>query len=173
MLTLIGFQAFRTQRRVLVSLVIASAFALSLTAQDARAQSNGDLLVKYDQSQILRLPRRVSEVIIGNPAIAEVSVSSGKMLIVTGKAFGITNVIALDAEKQIIVHRRIIISRPSTKVVNLMRGTGRQSYNCTPQCNTALVIGDASSYFNSISSANKAKSKISQNAIALGAQSSE
>ncbi len=68
--------------------------AVSLSPMQARA---ADLIVKYDQSQLLRLPRPVVEIIIGNPTIADVTVQSGKLLVITGKSFGITNIIALDA----------------------------------------------------------------------------
>ena len=34
------------------------------------------------------------------------------------------------------------MKRDEVKVVNLQRGTQRQSYNCTPQCNPSITIGD-------------------------------
>jgi Flp pilus assembly secretin CpaC len=36
-----------------------------------------------------------AEVIIGNPTIADVSVQGGNLLVVTGKSFGVTNIISL------------------------------------------------------------------------------
>ena len=54
--------------------------ALALSSQSAQAQ---DLIVKYDQSQLLRLPRPVAEIIIGNPPIAEVTVPASHLLVVT------------------------------------------------------------------------------------------
>ena len=35
-----------------------------------------------------------------------------------------------------------MVKRDEGKVVNLQRGTERQSYNCTPQCNPSITIGD-------------------------------
>ena len=55
------------------------------------AATAGDLTVKYDQSQLLRLPRAVTHIIIGNPSIADVTVQSPNLLVVTGRTFGITN----------------------------------------------------------------------------------
>jgi Pilus formation protein N terminal region len=108
-----------------------AAIALALAAA-ARAQATEDLIVKYDQSQLLRLPRPAAEIIIGNPSIADVSVQSGNLLVVTGKSFGITNIIALDTERNVIHDRRVLVMRDEGKVVNLVRGTERQSYNCHP-----------------------------------------
>ena len=65
---------------------------------------------------------------------------NGSLLVVTGKTFGITNMIILDAQRNVILDQRILVKRDEAKVVNLMRGTQRQSYNCTPQCNPSITI---------------------------------
>jgi hypothetical protein len=77
--------------------------------------------------------------------------------VVTGKTFGITNIIALDADRNVIQDQRILVRRDEVKVVNLQRGIHRQSYNCTPQCNPSITIGDEQAYFDTISKASQAK----------------
>ena len=67
-----------------------------LTIEIPAARAN-DLIVKYDQSQLLRLPRPAAAIIIGNPTIADVSVQGGNLLVVTGQSYGITNIIHLAA----------------------------------------------------------------------------
>ena len=116
-----------------------------------------DLIVKYDQSQLLRLPKPAAEIIVGNPSIADVAVQSGNLLVVTGKTFGITNIIALDADRNVIQDQRVLVKRDEGKVVNLQRGTDRQSYNCTPQCNPSITIGDEQKYFEAIRNASQNK----------------
>jgi Flp pilus assembly secretin CpaC len=130
----------------------------------AQTAARGDLIVKYDQSQLVRLPRPASEIIIGNPAIADVSVQGGTLLVVTGKTFGITNIIVLDADRNVIQDQRILVQRDDAKVVNLQRGTQRQSYNCTPQCNPSMTIGDEPGYFDSISKSAEKKIGFSERA---------
>ena len=87
------------------------------------ASAAEDLIVNYDQSQLVRLPRPAAEIIIGNPAIADVNVQNGNLLVVTGKTFGITNMIILDAQRNVIQEQRILVKRDEAKVVNLNRGT--------------------------------------------------
>jgi Flp pilus assembly secretin CpaC len=140
-----------------LSLAIAAAVMASATVLGAAPAKAEDLIVKYDQSQLLRLPRPASEIIIGNPAIADISVQSGNLLVITGKTFGITNIIALDAERNVIQDQRVLVKRDEAKVVNLQRGTERQSYNCTPQCNPSITIGDESKYFDFIASSSQKK----------------
>ena len=133
--------------------------ALAMTAPPSHAS---DLVVKYDQSQILRLPRPVAEVIIGNPSIADITVQSKKMLIVTGKSFGITNIIALDADRNIIQDNRIIVQRDQTRIINVHKGNKRLSYNCSPQCNPTITVGDDAAYLNEIAKTSQLKMRMSE-----------
>ena len=88
-------------RRMQAALAAMLAGALFALAGPGIAESKADdLVVRYDQSQLVRMPRHVSELIIGNPTIADVSLQGGKLLVVTGKTFGVTNIIALDAERR-------------------------------------------------------------------------
>src|SRR5690348_1253498 len=79
----------------------------SLVALLAAPASAADLIVRYDQSQLLRLPRPASEIIVGNPSIADVTLQDGNLLVVTGKTFGITNIIALDTDHNVIQDQRV------------------------------------------------------------------
>ncbi len=138
--------------------------ALLLGATWTAAQMLDDVVVKYDQSQLLKLPRPASEIIIGNPVIADISVHSGNLLVITGKSFGITNMIVLDAKREVIMERRVLVKRDEVKVVNLQRGALRQTYNCTPQCNPTATIGDEPAYFDSIVKASEKKTGMSEKA---------
>lgn len=120
------------------------AAAGGLCAPQAAAE---DLIVKFDQSQLIQLPRPAAEVIIGNPSIADVAIQSGNLLVVTGKTFGITNIISLDAERKVIQDQRVIVRRDEVRVVNVYKASERSSYNCVPQCNPTLVPGDNNAYF--------------------------
>ena len=144
-------------------LAFAAGFAVSVLAvlpfSSAKAQ---DLVVKYDQSQLLRLPRPVAEIIVGNPSIIDVTAQATNLLVVTGKSFGITNVIALDADRNIIQDQRVMVVRDETKTVTLLKGDKRQSYNCSPQCNPALVIGDDDKHFETLAKVADRKLKFSE-----------
>jgi Flp pilus assembly secretin CpaC len=143
--------------------VAAIAAVSALAAAPARA-ADDDIIVKYDQSQLLRLKRPAAEIIVGNPSIADVSVQSGNLLVITGKSFGVTNIITLDAERNVIQDQRVLVKRDEGKVVNLLRGTDRNSYNCTPQCNPSITIGDEAKFFDAIRSASQNKKEFSEGA---------
>jgi Flp pilus assembly secretin CpaC len=140
---------------VMGTMVVLAALVLSGKAKAA------DLVVAYDQSQLLRLPRAVSSVIIGNPSIADVAIQGGNLLVVTGKTFGVTNIIALDEERNIIQDQRIVVTRDEVRIVNLTKGGQRQSYSCTPSCSPTLTIGDDKEYFDTVASHAAEKTKFS------------
>jgi hypothetical protein len=127
----------------------------------SRAEAS-DLIVRYDQSQLLRLPRAASEVIVGNPSIADVTLQDGNLLVVTGKTFGITNVIALDAQHNVIQDQRVMVERDDRKIVNLHKGSTRFTYACTPNCEPTLTIGDDKNFFDAVQQANSQKTRFSE-----------
>ncbi|HRD75201.1 MAG TPA: pilus assembly protein N-terminal domain-containing protein [Hyphomicrobiaceae bacterium] len=141
-----------------------AAVAVVAAVVTAAPVSAADLIVKYDQSQIIRLDRPVAEIIIGNSTIADVSVQAPQMLVVTGKTFGITNVIILDASRQTIAEHRIIVQRDEVNIVTLHAAAKRQSYNCTPRCNPSLVVGDDLNYFETVAKVSERKIKFSEGA---------
>jgi Flp pilus assembly protein, secretin CpaC len=141
----------------LVAAVVNVAIAMGAAAAE-------DLIVKYDQSQLWRLERPIAEIIIGNPTIADVTIQSNDLLVVTGKSFGITNIIALDANREVVAERRVLVQRDERKVVNLHKGGKRESYNCSPQCNPMTTIGDDPEYFETVAKLSERKIKLSSGA---------
>ncbi len=144
---------------------------LGLLALSVIPTNAADLVVRYDQSQLLRLPRPASEIIIGNPSIADVALQDGNLLVVTGKTFGVTNIIALDANHNVIQDQRVMVERDDRKIVNLHKGTQRFTYACTPNCEPTLTIGDDEDFFNRVKSANTSKTGFSTSTSDKGASS--
>jgi hypothetical protein len=129
-----------------LALVSAAAALAALAAAPARTSAN-ELIVKFDQSQIIKLPRPVAEIIIGNPMIADIAIQSSNMLVVTGKSFGLTNLIALDADRNVIIDQRVMVQRDNARLLFLTKAGKRETYNCAPQCNPTMTIGDDKAFF--------------------------
>jgi hypothetical protein len=127
--------------------LLATGAAASAKAQNAEAN---DVIVLIDQASLLKLDRPAAEIVVGNPSIADVSVQSGKVLILTGKSFGETNLIVIDADGKMITNRRLIVQEPRTGFVTLYKGSVRQTLHCAPHCAPPLVIGDDKDYFETI-----------------------
>lgn len=147
-------------RRFGASLIIAGIAAFSSAAMSPAMAE--DLMVKFDQSQILRLSRPAAEIIVGNPSIADVTIQAGNILVVTGKSFGITNIIALDAERNIIQDQRVTVRRDEAGVVNLHKGISRHTFACMPQCNPTITVGDDVGFMSSVLTQSKNKMTFSE-----------
>jgi len=86
----------------LLSAVLAASIVTERPAQAAEV-----LTVNLDQAEVLQLPDRVATIVIGNPLIADASLQSGGMLVVTGKGYGATNLLALDRGGRVILSRTV------------------------------------------------------------------
>ncbi len=155
---------------VTILTLLSAAVLMATAALEASKARADDLVVVYDQSQLLRLPRPAAEIIIGNPSIADVTVQGGNLLVVTGKTFGLTNIIALDSERNVIQDQRVLVQRDDRRMVNLHKGGLRQSYSCTPNCSPTLTIGDDALYFDMVSKHNSTKTKFSDSGSGEGGQ---
>jgi Flp pilus assembly secretin CpaC len=103
--------------------------------------------VMIDHAKVLRLPERTQTVIVGNPIIADVSIQQNGILVLTGKSYGRTNLIALDSGGALIAESMISVQAPTDSIVTVQRGLARESYSCTPNCQPSLLLGDATTYF--------------------------
>lgn len=122
-------------------------------APAASSQPREAVLVTIDHAKVVRLPERTQTVIVGNPIIADVTVQRNGLLIVTGKSYGVTNLIALDAAGTMLAESLINVQAGGNEaVVTVQRGTDRESYACTPHCQPTLQLGDNTDYFGRVSS---------------------
>jgi hypothetical protein len=125
-----------------------TAIALSLSAAAAQAANSEDVLrITVDQAQIAKMPPNTKTIIIGNPAIADVtSLPNNAGMVVTGKGYGRTNLIALDAQGNLLDEKQIRVD-PTQNVLVVQRGTSRESYSCDPLCMPSAVLGDETKVF--------------------------
>jgi len=107
-----------------------------------------NVAVVVDQAKVIKLPEKVATVVVGNPLIADVSLQPGGMVVVTGKGYGSTNMIAMDRVGAVLAERDIQVEGPLEKLVTVYRGIERESYSCTPTCQRRVTLGDGPNYFN-------------------------
>jgi len=103
--------------------------------------------IVLDQATLMKLPEKVSTIVVGNPLIADVAVQSGGLVVVTGKGYGSTNLIALDRSGAVLMERSIVVRGPNAGTVAVFRGMERETYSCTPLCDRRITLGDSAAYF--------------------------
>lgn len=120
-------------RLFVVSLAVA-AFAGSAMAAET-------LTVRLDQSARITLRQPIRDVVVGNPAVADVSMLDGNSLVVVGKTYGVTNLLIVDRAGRTIMDRDIVVTAPDSGAVSLFRGAEQRSYSCAPRCERMTPAG--------------------------------
>lgn len=128
-------------------LLLAAATTVRAAPEPPRPET---VVVTVDHAKLVRLPERAQTVIIGNPSIADVSIQKNGVMVVTGKSFGVTNLIALDAGGGLLAESLVRVSAAADSILTVQRGMERESYSCTPTCQPAIQLGDANRYFGEI-----------------------
>src|ERR1700751_2056876 len=110
----------------------------------------GTIAVNVDQAKLVKLPTRVSTIVVGNPLIADVTLQNGGIIVVTGKGYGATNFIAMDRSGEVLVDRLIQVEGPTDQLVTIYRGVDRETSTCQPICQRRATLGDNDTYFKAV-----------------------
>jgi hypothetical protein len=120
------------------------------------------LRVKLDEARVLRLDAMAASLVIGNPAIADATVHDGRTIIITGKSFGTTNIIAIDRAGNIVAERQIQVQQPESSILTVQRADELETLACTPTCRRTPVIGDALRVFDPAIAQTGARNNLAQ-----------
>ena len=123
--------------RTPISLTRAGTIALALLlsrAADVRAEDGGMMRVFLNHAKVLKLDQPVSKVIVGNADVADATVADPRTIVLTGKAFGTTNLVLLDSDGNALLDERILVSIDEGNTVRMYRQTERTVLSCTPSC---------------------------------------
>ena len=144
-----SFKSQRTRARARFGLRLLAAGFLLWPAVSLAAPDPDRISVYVDQAKLVKLPAKVSTIVVGNPLIADVTLQSGGIIVVTGKGYGATNFIAMDRNGEVLVDRQIQVEGPTDQLVTVYRGVERESYSCVPICQRRITLGDGETYFKS------------------------
>jgi len=101
-----------------------------------------DIPVALDHARLVKLPERVATLVIGNPLIADAAIQAGGLMVITGKGYGVTNIIALDRGGVVLMEKTIEVVAPRDELVVVFRGLARETYTCSPVCEPRIMPGD-------------------------------
>lgn len=112
----------------------------------APAQAENMITVEADRAKVVSIAGSPSAVIVGNPTYADVSVRNGQ-IVIHGRHFGSTNIIVLDADGNQLANLEVAVERRRPGAVVIYKAGMKNSYNCSPNCESVLEVGDAPGYF--------------------------
>ena len=102
------------------------------------AQS-GSMNVEIDQAQRVQLRGPAGSVIVGNPEIADVTVVDANTLYITGKGYGVTEVVAVDTIGRTVFQSQVVVTAGSgSGRVRVWRGGQATEMACAASCSPSL-----------------------------------
>ncbi|MBZ9656704.1 pilus assembly protein N-terminal domain-containing protein [Phyllobacterium lublinensis] len=117
---------------------LAAAMALAACLSGvATTEADTGIHVIMNQARILKLARPADTVVVGDPEIADAVVKDARTVVLTGKGFGITNIVIMDADGAAIVDDQVMVSRSVANTTRVYRRAYVQTLSCTPYCETA------------------------------------
>ena len=118
----------RSMRAALIAAALAGAAALPGAA---KAQA---LNVEIDQSARIQLRGQAGSVIVGNPQIADVTVVDANTLFVTGKGYGVTEVVVVDGVGRTLFQSQVVVAGGDAGRVRVWRGAQVTEMACAASC---------------------------------------
>ena len=116
---------------LLAALLVVPAFLLP-------AKAGAGIEVTMNQAKIVKLTRPADTIVVGNPAIADASVQDASTIVLTGKGFGVTNLVVLDQEGSPIIDEQVTVVRQDASSVRIYRRASVQTMSCTPYCESSF-----------------------------------
>lgn len=138
-------------RKTCSSLMTGAIFACLLGAATAAAAEEERLSVSVDHARVIKIDRVAETIIIGNPSIVDVTVHDSETLVLTGRSFGITNLVVLDRDGTAIIDEEVAVRSFEAGTVRIYRQAARTTYACSPQCEPTVTIGDDTNAFSAAS----------------------
>ncbi|MDQ1532223.1 MAG: hypothetical protein QOE37_2384, partial [Microbacteriaceae bacterium] len=121
---------------------VSAAILLVAVLMPTASRAEETIAVTLDRARVVKLPDRTQTLVIGNPIIADVTpLKSNGLMVITGKSYGTTNLIALDAAGNPVAESMVRVDAAENALL-VQRGMSRESYACSPRCEPTINLGD-------------------------------
>jgi Flp pilus assembly secretin CpaC len=137
-------------RRVLVTA------ACTLLVTNAQAEQ---VWLVMDQVRPYVIERAAGQIVIGNPAIADITVQDKNRILLFGKAPGLTNLYFFDEAGEPIENLVVRVAASNAGMLTFYRGMQRTTYTCAKECDATITVGDSSASFGEVSEQVQAKQR--------------
>ena len=105
------------------------------------------LRIEVNKASILKLTQTPMTIIIGNPALADVTPQENNILVLVGKASGRTNIIILDEAGDVMHNYDIAVQEEQSGNLTLYKAGKQWSYSCAPYCERVINPNDDADAF--------------------------
>jgi Flp pilus assembly secretin CpaC len=122
-----------------IRLAAVVAAAAVLAAPAIVAAQSASLNVEIDQARRVQLRGPAGSVIVGNPQIADVTVVDANTLYITGKGYGVTEVVAVDSIGRTVFQSQVVVTAgDGGGRVRVWRGATATEMACASSCSPSV-----------------------------------
>ena len=118
--------------------------------------------VRLDQNTIMDLRAPAGTVLIGDPAVVDISLINPRRIAILGRGYGSTNVIITDRMGKIIFQQVVEVSRNNSNRVSVYRGGSVSNFTCSPTCERTPSPGEDNAAYQAYSGPYKEHSQTGQ-----------
>ena len=120
---------------------LCAALLISTVVMTTTASADSTV-IRVNQSRRIVLRGAAANVIVGDPAVADVSVIDAHSVILLGKGYGATDVLVMDRAGRTLLDDHVTVTAPESGVVTLHRGVNAVEYTCSPRCQALPPLRD-------------------------------
>ena len=136
-------------KRIAITAALVLAYALfGMPAEAAARTAETELRLEIHKGAVLRLDRPAASVFVADPAIAEVSIKSPRMIYIVAKRPGATTVFAVGADDRVILRRKVNaihnLSQLNQAINELLPAAAIEARSVDGGLLLAGAVGDAS-----------------------------
>jgi Flp pilus assembly secretin CpaC len=127
---------------------IFAALAITIATPAVAADKGAGIALTMDEVRTLTFAKPIATIYVGNPSIADITMIDARHAFLLGKAYGNTNVIALNHDGEQVYDARIAVSEGGNETFTLNRGAQRVTYDCNAgRCEVSPSPGDGKEAF--------------------------
>ena len=123
-----------------IASIAGATMAAGVSLSAAQSVETG-IEVIMNQAKIVKLTKDAATIVVGNPEIVDATVQDSRTIVLTGKGFGVTNLVILDLDGKPVVDSSIFVSRNDEKTLRIYRQAKVQTLSCTPFCEGSYKSG--------------------------------
>ena len=165
----IMLKLFSVSLKTVAALSMLAGATATMASSPALAEGRGAfaadgtaLKVIVDRAKVVRFDRSAKTIIIGNPLIVDATLQDSQTIVLTGRSFGVTNLIVTDEAGEPIMDETVVVGAHETNTVRIYRRTNRETLACSPVCEPTLTIGDQAATFDNALDQVKRRNELSK-----------
>ncbi|WP_343794739.1 pilus assembly protein N-terminal domain-containing protein [Brevundimonas kwangchunensis] len=113
--------------------------ACAMAAPMIVAAQSASLNIEIDQARRVQLRGQAASVIVGNPQIADVTVVDAGTLYITGKGYGVTDIVAVDSIGRTVFQSQVVVTAgDGAGRVRVWRGATATEMACASSCSPSV-----------------------------------